>query len=153
MPNTYTDIHLHLIFAVKFRDGLISKKWKEELHKYITAIIQKEGHKMIQINSMPDHVHCLIGMRPVQSLSNLMQQVKSNSSGWINERRLTSGKFEWQGGYAAFSCSRSHLPKVIAYIQNQEVHHAKKSFREEYLEFLELHEVEFDQRYIFEELQ
>lgn len=102
---------------------------------------------------MPDHIHSLIGMRPIQSLSELMQKAKSSSPRWINEQGLTVGRFEWRGAYAAFSCSRSHLPRVIRYIENQEIHHSKKSFREEYLEFLKLHEIEFDERYIFEELQ
>lgn len=149
MANTYTQIHIHSIFAVQNRQSLIQSSWEIELYKYITGIVQNNGHKLLQINGMPDHVHLLIGMRPVQSLSVLMQQIKQDSSKWINEKRLAAGRFSWQEGFGAFSHSKSQLQAVIAYIQNLKEHHKNKSFREEYLDFLEKWEVDYDERYIF----
>lgn len=117
MPNTYTQIHIQTVFAVQNRQSLISKEWKDELYKYITGIIQHYDHKVLQINGMPDHVHILFGMRPTQSISDLMKQVKQDSSKWINDRRLTPGRFSWQAGYGAFSYSKQQLPNVIDYIK------------------------------------
>lgn len=150
--NTYTQIHIQLIFAVKFREALISKEWKDELFKYITGIIQNRKHKLLSINGMPDHIHILIGLRPNQSVSDLVQEVKSNSSKWINEKRFIPVRFEWQDSFGAFSYGRSQISNVIRYIENQEEHHRKKSFREEYLEFLEKFEIEFEEKYVFKEL-
>ena len=149
MANTYTQIHLHCIFAVKYRLALIEKKWKERLHQYITAIVQDNKHKMLQINSMPDHLHMLIGMRPNQSLSDLMQQVKSDSSEWINQNQFTNSLFRWQGGFGAFSYQKKDVPFVSSYIANQETHHSKISFSEEYRDLLRVFDVEYDDRYIF----
>jgi len=149
MANTYTQIHIHSIFAVQNRQSLIQSSWEIELYKYITGIVQNNGHKLLQINGMPDHVHLLIGMRPVQSLSVLMQQVKQDSSKWINEKRFAAGRFSWQEGFGAFLHSKSQVQTVITYIQNQKEHHKNKSFREEYLDFLEKWEVDYDERYIF----
>lgn len=153
MANTYTQIHIQAVFAVQNRQSLIGDEWKDDLYKYITGIIQKNKHKVLQINGMPDHIHLLFGMRPVQSLSDLMQQVKQDSSKWINQQGLVNGKFSWQSGYGAFSYSRSQLPAVITYIQNQEQHHKKKTFREEYLEFLDKYDVNYDKRYIFNPIE
>jgi len=150
MADTYTQIHVQFVFAVKYRKGLIDKDWKDRLHKYITGIIQANNHKMLSINSMPDHIHILIGMRPTQSISALIQNVKTESSKWIKEQKLNSN-FAWQEGYGAFSYSRSHVSNVIRYIQNQEKHHEKKSFLEEYLTMLEAFEVDYKKEYIFTE--
>jgi len=152
MANTYTQIHVHFVFAVKFRHGIIQTKWKDNLYKYITGIVQNNNHKLLEINGMPDHIHILIGLRPSQSISDLMKDVKQGSSLWINENRLTSEHFEWQEGYGAFSHSKSQIDSVIHYIQNQEAHHKKKTFREEYLDFLQKFEIEYDEKYIFKEL-
>jgi putative transposase len=152
MANTYTQIHLHLIFAVKYRESVILDSWKDELYKYITGIVQNNKHKLIVINGMLDHIHLLIGFRPIQSLSDLLQDIKGNSSKWINEKRFIRGKFEWQEGYAAFSYGKSQIKNVINYIENQEEHHKKKTFREEYIDFLNIFEVEYDEKYIFKEL-
>lgn len=152
MANTYTQIHIHFVFAVKFRNGIIQSEWKDSLYKYITGIIQNNGHKLLSINGMPDHIHILIGIRPSQSVSDLMKDVKQGSSLWINENKLAKCHFEWQEGYGAFSYSKSQIPSIINYIQNQELHHKNKTFREEYLEFLEKFEIEFDERFIFKEL-
>ena len=149
MSNTYTQIHIHLVFAVKYRDGLIDKSWKEELHKYVNAIITENTHKLLIINAMPDHVHLLIGLRPKQALSDLVREIKSNSSKWINEKKFSKHKFEWQEGFGAFSYGKSDLQKIINYIKNQEEHHKKVTFLEEYKEFLLAFEVDFDEQYIF----
>ena len=151
MSNTYTKIHLQFVFAVKFRTGLIQPSWQDEVYKYITGIVQKQGHKILAINGMPDHVHLFVGMRPMQSISDLMQDVKADSSQWINKSDFVNGRFEWQEGYGAFSYGASQVPDVIAYVRNQKEHHAKRTFLEEYREFLEKFGVDFDERYIFKE--
>ena len=153
MANTYTQIHIHCIFAVKYRLALINRKWKDQLHKYITGIVKNHRHKMISINSMPDHLHMLFGMRPYQSLSDLMEIVKGDSSGWINDEKMTSSLFRWQEGYGAFSYQKSSLSKVATYIENQEIHHKKTPFLQEYKQFLKKFEVDYDERYVFKELE
>ena len=149
MANTFTQIHLQLVFAVKYRQALISKMWKDEMYKYITGIIQANNHKLLQINGIEDHIHILIGFRTHQSLSDLLEIIKSNSSKWINEKGFTKTKFRWQNGYGAFSYSQSHLNRVIRYIENQEGHHQKIKFLDEYKLLLKKFEVEYDERYIF----
>jgi len=152
MPNTYTQIHIQFVFAVKYRKSQIYQPIKDELYKYITGIIQNAKHKVLAINGMPDHIHIFIGMRPTQSISELMQQVKGASSKWMNIRRANENKFEWQEGYGAFSYSKSQVSNVIHYIENQEQHHLKRSFRDEYIDFLKKFEIEYDEQYIFEDL-
>lgn len=153
MPNTYTQLHIQFVFAVKYRAALIHPDWKERLHQYITGIIQQNEHKLLQINSMPDHIHIFIGMRPNQSISSLIQNIKSESTKWIKENDFCKSSFAWQEGYGAFSYSKSHVPNVIQYIQNQEQHHQKKTFLEEYVEFLKAFEIDYDEKYIFKELE
>jgi REP element-mobilizing transposase RayT len=148
MANTYTQIHIQAVFAVQNRQSLINPEWKDELYKYITGIIQSYNHKMLQINGMPDHIHIFFGMRPTQSLSDLMKQVKQDSSKWINTKGFVNGKFSWQEGYGAFSYSKSHIPRVIKYITNQEEHHKTKTFANEYLELLKESGIDYDERYI-----
>jgi putative transposase len=152
MANTYTQIHLHLIFAVKYRTGIIQNNWKDELYKYITGIIRSNNHKLLVINGMPDHIHILAGIRPNQSVSEILQDIKGSSSKWINEKGYVKGIFEWQEGYRAFSYGKSQLIDIIRYIENQEEHHKKRTFREEYLAFLDVFDVEYDEKYIFKEL-
>ena len=152
MPNTYTQIHLQFVFAVKYRKGLIHSSFKEELYQYISGIIKAHNHKLLAINGMPDHLHILVGMRPSQSVSDLMQDIKANSSKWINEKKFLKVKFEWQEGYGAFSYSKSHVQNVIKYIQNQEKRHQVKTFNEEYLDFLNAFEIDYDERYVFKDL-
>ena len=130
---------------------MIESSWKESLHKYITGIFQENKHKMLQLNSMPDHIHILIGLHTEQSISSIIQNVKSESSKWINNQKITPGKFAWQDGYGAFSYSKSHLPRVIRYIQQQEQHHSKQTFIQEYKSFLKAFGIEYDERYIFKE--
>jgi putative transposase len=119
MANTYTQLYIHFVFAVKYRVALLNEKWDERLRLYITATTQNNGHKMLAINNMPDHLHMFIGLNPAQSLSELMRLVKGDSSEWINKQNLTSAKFQWQEGYGAFSYSKSQIDKVVKYILNQ----------------------------------
>jgi REP element-mobilizing transposase RayT len=151
MPNTYTQIHIQFVFAVKFRKALIEDSYKQELYQYITGIVQSYGHKMLAINGVADHIHIFIGMRPTQSISDLMQDIKGNSSKWVNDKRFLKVKFEWQCGYGAFSYSKSHVQNVINYVKNQEKHHAKQTFRAEYIDFLKKFDIEYDERYIFQD--
>lgn len=148
MANTYTQIHIQTVFAVQDRQSLIKNEWKQELYKYITGIIQSNNHKVLQINGMTDHIHILFGMRPTQSLSDLMKHVKQDSSKWINTKGFVNGKFSWQSGFGAFSYSKLEVPKIIDYIKYQEEHHKKKTFHEEYLQLLNEFNIEFDERYI-----
>ena len=148
MANTYTQIHIHAIFAVQNRLSLIQQQWQEELYRYISGIISNNGHKLLQIGGMPDHVHVFFGMRPTQSLSNLMQDIKGNSSLWINHKQWVTGKFLWQEGYGAFSYGKSQIDHVVKYIQRQEHHHKKRDFAGEYLELLKLFEIAYDERYV-----
>ena len=151
MANTYTQIHLQIVFAVRFRAALINKTWKDELYKYMTGIVQMQKHKMIIINGVEDHVHMLIGFKPHQSLSDLVQDVKGSSSKWINDRKLTKNKFNWQQGFGAFSYSMDALPNVINYTLNQEEHHKKTIFKDEYKKYLKEYEIEFDERYLLKD--
>ncbi len=153
MANTYTQIHIHAVFAVQNRLSLINKSWQFRLYQYLTGIVQNNGHKLLAINGMPDHIHILFGMRPLQSVSDLLQDIKGDSSKWINQNKLVKGKFSWQEGYGAFSYGKSQISDIATYIQNQEKHHKKRTFREEYLEFLKLFEINFDERYIFKPIE
>jgi REP element-mobilizing transposase RayT len=150
MPNTYTQITIHLIFAVKNRENLLKKTIRPELFKYMTGIVTNKNNKLLAINGVADHVHLLIGLSPTTALSDLVRDIKNNSSKFINQRELVSGNFRWQTGYGAFSYSRSQRPNVIKYIENQEEHHKVKTFREEYLEVLQKFDVEYDSEYLFE---
>jgi len=152
MANTYSQLYIHIIFAVKGRQSLISAKWKEEIYKYITGITTNKGQKLIAINGMPDHIHILIGLKPDKSISDLVRDIKSNSSKFINDKKWITGKFEWQIGFGAFSHSHSQLTNVIKYIQRQEEHHKVKTFKEEYIEFLKLFNIEFKDGYLFSEI-
>ncbi len=153
MPNTYTQLYVHYIFAVQNRISLISSKWKENLYKYINGIVIQQGHKPFAINGMPDHIHVLVSMSPTQAPSDLMFDVKRSSSLWINEQKYVAGKFSWQEGFGAFSYGKSQIPSIVNYIDNQEIHHKKQTFYEEYLDFLKLYEVEFDERYVLKPIE
>jgi len=152
MPNTYTQIYIQTVFAVENRISLIKEQWREELHKYITGIVQNNKHKLIAINSVANHMHIFIGMKPIQSVSDLLQDIKGCSSTWINEKRFVRGHFNWQSGYGAFSYSHSQIDTVVKYIQNQQEHHKKKTFRQEYIEFLEKFHVDYDERYVLRDV-
>ena len=148
MANTYTKIYIQTVFAVQNRISLINSEWKEELFKYITGIIQNNKHKLIVINDTADHLHIFLVLKPHQSLSDLMQDVKGDSSKWIHEKGFIKGLFEWQAGFGAFSYSFSQIDTLVKYIKNQEQHHKTQSFHEEYLNFLDTFNVPFNERYI-----
>ena len=153
MANTYTQIYIQIVIVVKGRYFLIPDEKKENLHKYITGIIRNKKHKLISINGVSNHIHFLIGLNPVEALSELVKEVKRCSTNFINEQKWLRGKFSWQEGYGAFSYSRSQLDNVIKYIENQEKHHKKKTFREEYLEMLKKFDVIYNEKYIFEDVK
>jgi len=151
MANTYTQLYVHIVFAVKGRGNLVSQSWKEELYKYIAGIIVNKNQKLMILNGMPDHLHLLVGFKPDCSLSDLVRDIKANSSKFINEKKWVLGKFEWQAGFGAFTIGQSQIDRVVNYILTQEDHHKKKTFREEYVEFLNAYKIEFKSEYIFEE--
>jgi REP element-mobilizing transposase RayT len=153
MANTYTQIYLHVIFAVSGRACVIDHDRKEELQKYITGIVSQRKQKLIAVNCMPDHIHILLGLKPNEAPSDLIGRIKTGSSNHINEHRWIGCHFSWQEGFGAFSVSHSHLRAVINYIRNQENHHRRKPFQVEYLEFLERHEILYDERYIFKPVE
>lgn len=150
MANTYTQSYSHLVFAVKNRDALIKIEWKSDLEKYMTGIVQNHQHEMLAVFCMIDHVHILIGYNVNQLIPDLVEELKTSSNAWIKNKRFTKFKFEWQKGYGAFTHSHSQIDTVVKYILNQEKHHKKKSFREEYLEMLEKNDVTFNQEYLFD---
>lgn len=148
--STYSQIYIQTIFAVKGRDGLIQPAWEERLYKYITGIVQNKGQKMLAINGIPNHIHFLIGMKPSCCLSDLVREIKKSSNEFINDNKLSKFKFNWQEGFGAFSYSHSQLDTVIEYVMNQKEHHKKKTFKEEYTDFLKQFNVEYDEQYLFE---
>jgi putative transposase len=149
MANTYSQIYIQTVFIVQDRDCLLKKEWREELYQYITGIVQNRGNKLIQIGGVADHIHLFVGLKPAESIAELMKWVKGDSSEWINDKKFLKHKFQWQTGYGAFSYGHSQIDAVCKYIQNQEEHHRKKTFMEEYLDFLEKFNVPYDERYIF----
>ena len=150
MANTYSQIYMHIVFSVQGRLNLIPKQHREELHKIMTGIINKRNQKLLSIFAMPDHVHILVGMRPSMAISDLVRDIKAGSSNHINKEKWVKGKFSWQEGHGSFSHSKSQISQVANYISNQEEHHKKKTFKEEYMEILENLEIEYDERYLFE---
>lgn len=150
MPNTYSQIYIQIVFTINGKQNLIPAQYREELHKYITGIVQKREQKMLSIFCMPDHIHFFVGLRPSIAISDLVRDVKAGSSKFINDNHWLAGKFNWQEGFGAFSYSRSHIDNVIKYILNQEEHHRKRNFREEYIDFLRKFEIEYDLKYLFE---
>jgi putative transposase len=150
MPGTFSQIYIQIVFAVKGRANLIGNNFKTDLHKYIAGIIKGKDQKAIIVNGMPDHIHAFIGLRPAMAISDLVRDIKNNSSNFINDHNLVKGKFQWQEGYGAFSYSHSHIEKVYNYILNQEEYHKKKTFRQEYLGFLNAFKIEYDEKYLFE---
>jgi len=150
MANTYTQIYIQTVFAVKGRKNLISKEWNDELYKYIAGIVRENKQKLYIVNGMPDHIHILLSLSPTINISDLVRDIKAGSSGWINKRNFVKEKFRWQEGFGAFSYGNSQLSRVVNYIKNQEQHHKAKTFREEYMQFLEKFNVEYDNQYLFE---
>jgi len=150
MANTYTQCYFHLVFAVKNRNALINKEWKDEMEKYITGIVQNHRHKLLAIYAMPDHMHILIGYNVNQLIPDLVEEIKTSTNAWIKQKRLSKFKFEGQKGYGAFTHSHSQIDVVIKYILSQEEHHKKRKFKDEYQEMLEKNDIAFDQEYLFE---
>jgi len=149
MPNTYTQVYVQIVFAVKGRQNLITEKIRDTVEKYICGIISNKKSKPIAIYCNPDHIHILIGLHPSVSISDMARDIKANSSKWINENNWIVGKFSWQEGFGAFTYSKSHIDNVVKYILNQKEHHRKTSFKEEYIKFLEKFEVDYDEKYLF----
>ncbi|MES2518406.1 MAG: IS200/IS605 family transposase [Bacteroidota bacterium] len=152
MANTYHQIYLQTVFSVKYRNAVIHKSWQSELFAVIGNLINETGCKTIIVNGVEDHVHCFLGLKPAISVSELMKTVKAKSSKHINDHSLTPERFEWQEGYGVFSYGHSQIDNVYKYIQNQEEHHKKQTFGQEYLNFLNKFNVPYDERYIFEDL-
>ena len=150
MPGTFSQIYIQVVFAVKRRENLLQKPWRDEVFKYMAGIIKEKNQKPIIVNGVTDHVHLFIGLKPVMSLSDLVRDVKNNTTNFINDRKFLNTKFSWQEGYGAFSYSHSQLDTVYQYILNQEEHHKKKTFKAEYLELLEKFEIEYDEKYLFD---
>ena len=150
MPGTFSQLYIQIVFAVKGRENLISKNWSTVLHKYIAGIINGKNQKPIIVNGLPDHIHVFVGLRPAMAIADLVRDIKNNSSNFINERKFVKGKFSWQEGYGAFSYSHEQINKVYHYILNQEVHHQKLSFQEEYLTLLKEFDIAFEEKYLFE---
>ena len=150
MANTYTQCYFHLVFAVKNRESLIMKSWKDELEKYITGIIQNHNHKLLAIGSMPDHIHIFIGYNVNQLIPDLVEEIKTSSNAWIKQQSFSKYKFDWQKGYGAFTHSRSKINQVVKYIENQERHHIEKTFKQEYLEILVKNDIDFKNEYLFD---
>ncbi len=150
MANTYSQAYFHLVFAVKHREALILSSWKNDLERYITGIVQAYKHKLLAIGAMPDHIHLFIGYSLNQLIPDLVEEIKTSSNAWINGKGFSPTKFDWQKGYGAFTHSRSQVDAVVKYVLNQEEHHRKKNFREEYFEMLEKAQIKFDEKYLFQ---
>ena len=152
MANTYTKLFIHVVFAVRGRENIISPHWKDDLYKYITGIVTNNDQKLMIINGMPDHIHILLGLKPTIALSDLVRDIKANSSRFINEQRWVLGKFEWQQGFGAFTCNPAELEPIINYIKNQEEHHKMKRFKDEYVDLLNYNKIEYKNEYLFDDV-
>jgi REP element-mobilizing transposase RayT len=153
MAGTYTQIYIQYVFAVKGRENLLQKPWRDEVFKYMAGIIKGKGQKPIIVNGVENHVHVFVGLEPSMSISDLVRDIKNNPTNFINEQKYVDKRFQWQKGYGAFSYAHSQINDVYQYILNQEAHHAKKTFHEEYLDFLQKFEIEYDERYLFDWLE
>ena len=153
MANTYSQLFIHLVFAVKYRAAVIDKSWKQELYQYIIGLINNRGHKVYAIGGVSDHIHILVSLNPSQSISDLVQNVKRASTLWIKEKGFVKSNFAWQEGFGAFSYGKSQVDNVVKYIQNQETHHSKQTFNDEYISFLKLFGIEYDEKYVFHDME
>jgi len=153
MAGTFSQIYVQCVFAVKGRENVLHKPWREEVFKYMAGIIKGKGQKSIIVNGVSDHVHVFVGLKPAMAISDLVRDLKNNSSNFINDQKFVKGKFSWQEGYGAFSYGHSQIQQVYDYIANQEQHHQKNTFKEEYVEFLQKFEIEYDDRYVFDWLE
>lgn len=152
MANTYHQIYLQTVFAVKYRAAVLDKVWRSTVQGVIGNLINETGCKTIIVNGVEDHMHCFLGLRPAVSISELMKEVKAKSSKFINDHSLTKERFEWQPGYGVFSYRQRDVDQIYHYVKNQEAHHQKQSFNSEYLDLLKEFEVEYDEQYLFKEL-
>lgn len=150
MPGTFSQIYIQIVFAVNGRTNLLQKPWREEVFKYMAGTIKGKNQKSIIVNGLANHVHLFVGLKPSMSVSNLVRDIKNNSSNFINDQKFVRGKFSWQEGFGSFSYSHSHIDQVYQYILNQEEHHRKRTFKEEYQDFLKKFDIEYDERYLFE---
>lgn len=150
ITGTFSQIYIHVVMVVKYRQSMICADWEDTLYKYISGIVREKGQKLIAINGMSDHVHLLLGLRPSCCLSDLVREIKKSTNKFINEHQLTDGKFEWQGGFGAFSNGQNSLGKVIRYINNQKAHHGVRSFREEYIDLLREFDIDYKEEYLFD---
>ncbi|HEY2973745.1 MAG TPA: IS200/IS605 family transposase [Pyrinomonadaceae bacterium] len=150
MANTFSQIYIQTVFAVSNRQSLIKPEFKADVYKYVSGIVRNQGQKLITINGVADHVHLLIGLRPAMALADLVQEIKADSTNFINKKRWVRGRFSWQEGYGAFSYGHSQLDTIIRYIQNQEKHHSRRTFRDEYLTLLRKFDIAFKEKYVFE---
>jgi REP element-mobilizing transposase RayT len=150
MPGSYSQIYIQYVFAVKDRENLLQKPWREEVFKYMAGIIKAKNQKPIIVNGFTDHVHVFVGLKPSMNIADLVRDIKNNSSNFINEQKWVPGKFSWQEGYGAFSYAHSQIDDVYRYIANQETHHSKRSFRDEYIDFLQKFAVDYDEKYLFD---
>ena len=150
MSGTYSQIYIQYVFTVKGKQNLLRKPWREDVFKYISGIIKEKGQKPIIVNGIEDHVHVFVGIKPSMNISDLVRDIKNNSSKFINEQKFLPVKFAWQEGYGVFSYSHSHIDNVYKYIANQEEHHKKMTFKEEYLDFLKKFQVEYNEKYLFD---
>jgi len=150
MAGSYSQVYLQYVFAVKGRQNLLQKPWREEVFKYISGIIKGKNQKPIIVNGVSDHVHVFVGLKPAMPIPDLIRDIKNNSSNFINENKWVNGKFSWQEGYGVFSYSHSQIDKVYRYIANQEAHHEKKTFKDEYIDFLVKSGIDYDEKYLFE---
>jgi REP element-mobilizing transposase RayT len=150
MAGTFSQLYIQIVFAVSGRRNLLQKPWRDDVFKYITGIIENKNQKSIIVNGVSDHIHVFVGLRPSMAISDLVRDIKNNSSNFINDKKFTGYHFSWQEGYGAFSYSHSHIERVYNYIMNQEKHHYKKTFREEYIKFLKKFKIEYDKKYLFD---
>ena len=149
MPGTFSQIYIQIVFAVKGRENLLAKAWREELFQYIAGIIRQKGHKSIIVNGVEDHIHIFVGLKPIMAVSDLVRDIKNNSCNFINNKKWIKGRFSWQEGYGAFSYAHTEIDRVYQYIANQEAHHQKTKFKEEYSDLLRKFEIEYDENYLF----
>jgi len=150
MAGTYSQVYIQIVFAVKGRENLIQQEWKANLFKYISGIIENKGHKSIIVNGVSDHVHIFVGLKPVMAISDLVRDIKNNSSNFINDQKYTKKRFSWQEGYGAFSYAHSQIETVYNYILNQEAHHREKTFKDEYFDFLQKFNIKYEEKYLFD---
>jgi putative transposase len=150
MPETFTQLYVQIVFAVKYRQKLLQKEWRQHVFKYMSGIIKAKGHKPIIVNGVEDHVHILVGLNPTMTIADLARDIKNNSTNFINDNKLTPTKFSWQRGYGAFSYADSEVKNVFNYIANQEQHHQKQSFQIEYENLLKEFDIPYNPKYLFD---